>query len=87
MHRDLKLPNILLDSKNIDNINIKIADFGFAKKIAEGQQEDLYCGTPSYMAPEIINGKSYGCEVDIWSTGVIAYMLVTGESPFRGKDK
>ena len=46
----------MLDSKDMDNINIKIVDFGFAKKIPEGEKEDLKCGTPSYMAPEVVLG-------------------------------
>ena len=70
----------------MNNIDIKIADFGFAKKLRSGQKENLPCGTPSYMAPEIVNGRDYECEVDIWSTGVITHLLLTGDSPFRGKD-
>ncbi len=73
MHRDLKLQNILLDSHDLKEINIKIADFGFAKSIPKGKKESLQCGTLYYMAPEIIQGNEYECEVDIWSTGVIAH--------------
>jgi len=87
VHRDIKLQNILLDSKDMDNINIKIADFGFAKHIPLGEKLDLKCGTPNYMAPELIRGLEYEFEVDIWATGVIAYYLLAGSHPFSGRDR
>ncbi len=87
VHRDLKLENILLDSPDPSNFSIKIADFGFARKIPDGQKEDLQCGTPIYMAPEIVEGREYECEVDIWSTGVITYILLSGDAPFKGNNK
>jgi serine/threonine protein kinase len=87
VHRDIKLQNILLDSKDMDNINIKIADFGFAKHIPLGEKLDLKCGTPNYMAPELIRGLEYEFEVDIWATGVIAYFLLAGSHPFSGRDR
>ena len=64
-----------------------IADFGFATKIPEGEKEDLQCGTPIYMAPEVVRGLEYECEVDIWSTGVITYILLSGDAPFKGNNK
>jgi serine/threonine protein kinase len=73
VHRDLK---------NSENIDIKIADFGFATRIPDGKYENLECGSPYYMAPEIIAGSRYRFEVDIWSIGVIAYFLLCGEPPF-----
>lgn len=84
VHRDLKLENILLSSTDISNLDIKIADFGFAKKIKPGEKEELQCGTPLYMAPEVFNPNEeekdpgYECEVDIWSAGVIAFILLNG---------
>jgi serine/threonine protein kinase len=66
---------------------VKIADFGFAKKIPVGQKENVQCGTLSYMAPEVILRNGYECEVDIWSLGVITHQLLTGGSPFNGKDR
>ncbi|RWS15625.1 phosphorylase b kinase gamma catalytic chain: skeletal muscle/heart isoform-like isoform X1 [Dinothrombium tinctorium] len=84
VHRDLKPENILLD----DNMNIKITDFGFAKVLKP--TECLYdlCGTPGYLAPELLraamyeNTSGYGKEVDIWACGVIMYTLLVGFPPF-----
>jgi len=73
VHRDLKPENLLLSSKNTEDLNVKIADFGFATRILDDNYETLSCGTPFYMAPEIIEGRRYRFEVDIWSIGVIAY--------------
>ena len=87
VHRDLKLENILLESQDKNDFRIKIADFGFARKIPDGETEDLQCGTPIYMAPEIVKGLPYQCEVDIWSTGVITYILLSGDAPFKGNNK
>jgi len=83
VHRDLKPENILLAEKDNDD-SIKLVDFGFAKEVnpegASGLQTT--CGTPGYVAPEIISGKPYGSEVDVWSLGVITYILLCGYPPF-----
>uniref|UniRef100_A0AAV1U1P8 Protein kinase domain-containing protein n=1 Tax=Peronospora matthiolae TaxID=2874970 RepID=A0AAV1U1P8_9STRA len=83
VHRDLKPENLLLTSKD-DDASIKLADFGFAKRV-ELNSEGLVtaCGTPGYVAPEILEGKSYGKTVDIWSIGVITYILLCGYPPFH----
>ncbi|KAG1709020.1 hypothetical protein DVH05_022651 [Phytophthora capsici] len=83
VHRDLKPENLLLTSKD-DDASIKLADFGFAKRI-EFDSEGLVtaCGTPGYVAPEILEGKPYGKTVDIWSIGVITYILLCGYPPFH----
>lgn len=84
VHRDLKPENLLLSSTE-DDADIKLADFGFAKKALEKGDAGLStaCGTPGYVAPEILMSKSYGKEVDIWSIGVITYILLCGYPPFH----
>jgi calcium/calmodulin-dependent protein kinase I len=83
VHRDLKPENLLLTSKD-DVADIKLADFGFAKQV---QMDDkglaTACGTPGYVAPEILQAKPYGKAVDIWSIGVITYILLCGYPPFH----
>lgn len=76
----------MLEDEDEDNLNIKITDFGFAcfKKL-EGSDEVL--GSPLYMAPEIVQEKVYDQKVDIWSLGVIAYILLSGFPPFKGRSK
>ena len=88
MHRDLKPENILLESEKVDNLNIKLSDFGFATYYQpNGEGESLQCGSPLYMAPEIIKNEDYTEKVDIWSTGVITYILLSGRPPYGGKKK
>jgi len=84
VHRDLKPENILLKDKT-DDAAIKIADFGFARHIKDGCH--TACGTPGYVAPEIITGKVYGKSVDVWSLGVIIYILLCGYPPFYHKNQ
>ncbi|CAH0363695.1 unnamed protein product [Pelagomonas calceolata] len=81
VHRDLKPENLLLKSP-FNDFDIKLADFGFAKKV-EGKSLDTQCGTPGYVAPEILKGKKYGTAVDMWSCGVIVYILLGGYPPFH----
>ena len=79
VHRDLKPENLLLDEHN----NIKIADFGLANWLVDGNFLDTSCGSPNYAAPEVISGRMYaGPEVDVWSCGVILYALLCGRLPF-----
>ena len=68
-------------------MNIRIADFGFSCIFDPTFGLDLILGSPLYMAPEIIKGYTYNEKVDIWSTGVITYMLITGKNPYPGKSK
>ena len=84
VHRDLKPENILMKSTAPDS-QVMIADFGFAKSTAGGLH-DTACGTPGYIAPEIIHGKAYGTEVDCWSLGVILFILLCGYPPFPGEN-
>ena len=87
VHRDLKPENILLDSQDKSNLDIKISDFGFACFFNPDEGLDLVLGSPIYMAPEIIQKEKYNDKVDIWSIGVITYMLLTGRNPFPGVSK
>uniref|UniRef100_A0A8B9Q1I9 Serine/threonine kinase 33 n=1 Tax=Apteryx owenii TaxID=8824 RepID=A0A8B9Q1I9_APTOW len=87
VHRDLKLENILVKSSDIDEanemkLNIKVTDFGLAVQKAGGSVFQSICGTPIYMAPEVISAHDYSQQCDIWSIGVIMYMLLCGEPPF-----
>ena len=82
LHRDIKLDNILLTSQG----TVKICDFGVSKLIMK-HKELMFeqCGTPAYLAPEIIADQGYkGFWVDIWSLGVLLYTILTGTVPFKG---
>ncbi|KAF1318650.1 Camk/camk1 protein kinase, partial [Globisporangium splendens] len=80
-HRDLKPENLLYRCTDED-AEIKIADFGLAKLVKGDSLMQTACGTPGYVAPEILEGRPYGAEVDLWSLGVIAYILLCGFPPF-----
>ncbi|KAJ3019536.1 UNVERIFIED_CONTAM: camp-dependent protein kinase catalytic subunit [Siphonaria sp. JEL0065] len=81
VYRDLKPENLLIDSKG----HIKITDFGFAKQIKDDQTWTL-CGTPDYLAPEIIRAKGYGKSVDWWALGILIYEMIAGFPPFTDDD-
>ncbi|KAH0255780.1 Pkinase-domain-containing protein, partial [Aureobasidium melanogenum] len=79
VHRDLKPENLLLD----DALNVKIADFGLSNIMTDGNFLKTSCGSPNYAAPEVVGGKLYaGPEVDVWSCGVILYVLLCARLPF-----
>jgi len=80
-HRDLKPENLLLVN-NEDDSMVKIADFGFAKRCEGEAPLKTQCGTPGYVAPEILMGVPYGIKADMWSIGVILYILLGGYPPF-----
>jgi len=82
-HRDIKPENLLF--KNRDLKQMKIADFGESKSHVTGTLR-TYCGTPDYMAPEIIKGLPYGPEVDMWAVGVTAFVMIGGYAPFEGEN-
>lgn len=79
-HRDIKLDNILLDEKN----NVKIIDFGFSTMNSNDEKSRIFCGTPSYMAPEIVGRKDYyGMQADVWALGILLYAMLCGKMPFK----
>ncbi|ODQ63758.1 kinase-like protein, partial [Nadsonia fulvescens var. elongata DSM 6958] len=84
IYRDLKLDNILL---TLDG-HIKIADYGLCKEeMWHGKTTGTFCGTPEFMAPEILLEQRYGSAVDWWAFGVLVYQMLLGQSPFRGNDE
>ena len=83
IHRDIKLDNVLIDLNN----NIKLCDFGVGKLIHEGEILTDQCGTPAYIAPEILENKGYeGPQVDLWSSGVVLYAMLSGTVPFKANN-
>ncbi|XP_018612239.1 protein kinase C delta type-like [Scleropages formosus] len=84
IYRDLKLDNVMLDRDG----HIKIADFGMCKENVFGDNRaTTFCGTPDYIAPEILLGQKYSFSVDWWSFGVLLYEMLIGQSPFHGDDE
>jgi serine/threonine protein kinase len=81
IHRDIKPENVLLDSDG----RCKLADFGWSNFEEENKQRETYCGTPEYLAPEMINKSGHDESVDIWSLGVLLFEMLTGKTPFNFK--
>ena len=81
IHRDIKPENVLLDSEGI----CKLADFGWSNFEEGNKQRETYCGTPEYLAPEMINKSGHDENIDIWSLGVMLFEMLTGKTPFNFK--
>jgi calcium-dependent protein kinase len=82
-HRDIKPENLLYDN---DSGLLKIIDFGTATKIKDGKPYTSLMGTPFYIAPEVIQG-SYTELCDVWSCGIILYIMLSGSPPFQGRNQ
>jgi len=82
IHRDLKPENIIFKAAN--DIDLGIVDLGFATYEEDYRKLFVRCGTPGYVAPEILNDKDYSCKVDVYSAGIILYIILTGRIPFNG---
>ena len=80
LHRDIKLDNILLDGEG----GVKICDFGVSRLVTLNELIQEQCGTPAYLAPEMsCNSKYHGFYVDIWSLGILLYVMLQGTVPFK----
>ncbi|XP_066207760.1 serine/threonine-protein kinase DCLK3 [Saccopteryx leptura] len=85
VHRDLKPENLLVQRNEDKSTTLKLADFGLAKHVV--RPVFTVCGTPTYVAPEILSEKGYGLEADMWAAGVILYILLCGFPPFRSPER
>lgn len=80
IHRDLKLGNLFLNEK----MHVKLGDFGLATQVEfDGERKKTLCGTPNYIAPEMLDKKGHSFEVDIWAIGCILFTLLVGKPPFE----
>eukprot|EP00434_Breviolum_minutum_P038409 symbB.v1.2.034069.t1/scaffold4254.1/size42344/3 len=83
IHRDIKPENILLDKDQ----NAKLADFGWSNVLENVSYRATFCGTPDYLAPEMIRGEGHNESLDMWEMGVLLYEMVVGKSPFGGSNQ
>ena len=83
VHRDLKLENILIDEDGY----IKIIDYGLAKMLSDDQETTSFCGTPEYLAPEMVSQSGHDKAVDWWALGILIYEMIIGVTPFFNKNR
>lgn len=82
VHRDLKPENILIETISANEFNIKITDFGLSKLCSPYDLIFECCGTPAYVAPEVLIKQGYRCQVDLWACGIILYSMISKNFPF-----
>ena len=87
LHRDIKPDNLLFKTKDRNVNNIKLSDFVLAKILEDNQMASTTCGTPGYIAPEILKMDKYGKECDFWSIGVLTFVLLSGSLPFYDEER
>lgn len=83
IYRDLKLENVLMD----DNGYVSLTDFGMAKIVRDGEIAKTFCGTPEYLAPEVLEGEGYDKTADWWSLGILTFEMMNGLPPFYNKSQ
>jgi serine/threonine protein kinase len=83
VHRDLKLENILLDQEGY----LKIIDFGLAKMLGDNEETQSFCGTPEYLAPEMVEQSGHDKGVDWWALGILIYEMLIGVTPFFNRNR
>jgi serine/threonine protein kinase len=86
VHRDIKPENLLFSTNDPATAIIKVSDFGLARTISEDDFAHTTCGTPGYVAPEILEQHPYKSSCDLWSIGVVLYILLSGSPPFYDDD-
>jgi len=82
IHRDIKPENLLIDEFD----TLKISDFGFAVKFEENETFEILCGSPLYMAPEIMKSKQYNNKIDLWSSGIVLFQMLFNKTPYTAKN-
>jgi serine/threonine protein kinase len=86
VHRDLKPENLLFTDRS-QTATLKLIDFGMAKFVRPGESLHDWCGTPEFQAPEVVRRTGYDTKADVWSAGVILYILLFGYPPFRDRNR